>query len=115
MVRCSSSFDNIYLRSNQSQIVPLYVAVITPYIAFESLEIAPVRLAIPDVGIYERDQPGVLNTAVALAPAPLVVKAEMDVPTRYARIELRTVGDETLNTVIAAASFTRFNLTNRAY
>ncbi len=52
----------------QSQIVPRYVAVITPYVAFESLDIAPVRLAIPDVGIYERDQPGVSNTAVALAP-----------------------------------------------
>jgi hypothetical protein len=88
----------------QSRIVPRYVAVITPYIAFESIEIAPVRLAIPDVGIYERDQPGATNTAVALAPAPLVVKAEMEIPTRYARIELRTVGDETLVTAIEVLS-----------
>jgi hypothetical protein len=88
----------------QSQIVPRYVAVITPYVAFESLEIAPVRLAVPDVGVYERDIPGTLGAAVPLAPAPLVVKAEMEVPTRYARIELRTVGDETLVTAIEVLS-----------
>lgn len=44
----------------QSSLVPNYRAVITPYVAFESLEIAPVRMVVPDVGIFEREsfEPG---------------------------------------------------------
>jgi hypothetical protein len=88
----------------QPQIVPHYVAVITPYVAFESLEIAPVRMAIPDVGIYERDLPGEAKGAVAIAPAPLTRPSIMEVPTRYGRVEVRTVGDETLVTAIEVLS-----------
>ncbi|MBC8161879.1 MAG: DUF4058 family protein [Roseiflexaceae bacterium] len=89
----------------QSRIAPTYRAVITPYSAFESLEIAPVRRVVPDIGIYERDvfEPGG-GVAVAIEPAPLTMPALMEVPTEYARIEIRTVGDQVLITAIELLS-----------
>lgn len=82
-----------------------YTAVITPYVAFESLEIAPVRVAaVPDIGVIETDGPSSSGAAVVIAPPPLVVSAPMEVPTRYARLEVRTVGDEALVTAIELLS-----------
>jgi hypothetical protein len=89
----------------QAQIAPHYIAQITPYIALEQIEIAvPRRAIVPAVGVYERDAPGVAaNTAVIDAPA-LVGTAVMEVPTRYARIEIRSVNNETLITTIELLS-----------
>lgn len=88
-----------------AQLQPHYTAVITPYIAFESLEIAPVRQsAVPDVAVVETDLPATNSTTAAVAPAPLIVTAVMEVPTRYARLEIRTVGDEMLVTAIEVLS-----------
>ncbi len=71
----------------QLQLDPRYIAVITPYVAFESLEIAPVRLAaVPDIGVLETGASALASTAVAIAPAPLTISAVMEVPTRYARL-----------------------------
>jgi hypothetical protein len=42
--------------------------------------------------------------AVAIAPAPLTSTAVMEIPTRYARVEIRTVDDETLVTAIELLS-----------
>lgn len=93
----------------QAQIAPHYRAVITPYVVFESIEIAPVRAAIPDVGMFERDAPlsgggAGGSTAVASQAAPLTLPAVMEVPTEYARIELRTVRDHVLVTAIELLS-----------
>jgi hypothetical protein len=89
----------------QAQLNPHYTAVITPYVAFESLEIAPVRLAaVPDIGILERDVLDTGGAAVAIGAAPLTMPAIMEVPTRYARLEIRTVGDEVLITAIELLS-----------
>jgi len=89
----------------QLQLDPRYIAVITPYVAFESLEIAPVRLAaVPDIGVLETGASALASTAVAIAPAPLTISAVMEVPTRYARLEVRTVGDEVLVTAIELLS-----------
>lgn len=55
----------------QPALSPRYAAVITPYVTFETIELAPLRAV---------------------------------VPTRYARIEIRTVGTETLVTVIELLS-----------
>ncbi|MBC8077885.1 MAG: DUF4058 family protein [Chloroflexales bacterium] len=89
----------------QGQIVPRYIAQITPYLTFENIEIALTRRAVvPDVGIYERDATGTPSgTAVADAP-PLVGAALMEIPTRYGRIEIRARGDETLVTAIELLS-----------
>jgi hypothetical protein len=89
----------------QAQLSPRYTAVITPYVAFESLEIAPVRLAaVPDIGLLEHDATDGTGSAAAIAPAPLITTAVMEIPTRYARLEVRTVGDETLVTAIELLS-----------
>lgn len=89
----------------QAQIVPRYVAQITPYVTLEQIEIAPTRRAIvPDVGVYERgtfEQSS--GTVVADAP-PLLGTATMEIPTRYARIEIRAVNDERLVTAIELLS-----------
>jgi hypothetical protein len=89
----------------QQQIVPKYFAQITPYVALEQLSIeAPRRSLVPNVAIYERDMPhGSTLVAVAHAP-PLVGVALMEVPTRYARIEIRALSDERLVTVIEVLS-----------
>lgn len=89
----------------QARLDPRYTAAVTPYIAVESIEIAPSRRAIiPDVGILARDEPDQGGVAVAIAPAPLAVAAEMNIPTRYARIEIRTMGGDTLVTSIELLS-----------
>ena len=89
----------------QSLIVPNYRAVITPYVAFESIEIAPVRRVVPDVGIFEREtlEAGG-GVAVAHAVAPLTLPAVMEVPVEYARIEIRSVRDQVLVTAIEVLS-----------
>ena len=42
--------------------------------------------------------------AVAIMPAPLTVPVEMTLPTRYARLEIRTVDDEILVTAVEVLS-----------
>jgi hypothetical protein len=87
------------------QLQPRYTAVITPYIGFESLDITPVRLAVvPDIAVLETELPQTAGSAVAAAPAPVTVTAAMEIPTRYAGIEIRTVDDETLITAIELLS-----------
>lgn len=90
----------------QSRLIPGYRAVITPYIAFESIAIAPVRRAIPDVAIVERDVlPSSLGgTMAAVTEAPLTLPAFMTIPVEYARIEIRTVRDQVLVTAIELLS-----------
>jgi hypothetical protein len=89
----------------QARIVPNYRAVLTPYAVFESIEIAPVRAVVPDVGIIERDTALAEDSAiVAIEAAPLTIPAIMEVPTEYTRIEIRTVRDQVLVTAIELLS-----------
>jgi hypothetical protein len=89
----------------QPQLVPRYIAQITPYTALEQIEIAaPRRAIVPDIGVYEREAAGEhAATAVVDAPA-LVGAAVLEIPTRYARIEIRSINDETLVTAIELLS-----------
>jgi hypothetical protein len=89
----------------QRQIVPRYIAQITPYTTYETIEIAPLRRAvIPDVGIYERG-PADLGGVIATVDAPpLRGAAAMRIPTRYGRIEIRTRTDGSLVTAIELLS-----------
>jgi hypothetical protein len=89
----------------QMEIVPRYIARITPYIALEQIEIAPVRHAVvPDVGVYERAPLPMPAGGGAIDAAPLTGAAVMEVPTRYGRIEIRTIADDTLVTAIEVLS-----------
>jgi hypothetical protein len=89
----------------QSQIVPRYTALITPYVTFESVEITPARVAVPDVGILDSEPffPA-SGAAVAVAPAPLTLPLTVEVPTEYGRIEIRSVRDQLLVTAIELLS-----------
>ncbi|NJO82357.1 MAG: DUF4058 family protein [Blastochloris sp.] len=91
-------------RQLQRQISPRYAAVLVPYTAFETIDVTTVRAMIPDIGIVERDHPPPTATSVAIAPAPMTGLLTVDVPTRYSRIEIRTLGDETLVTAIEVLS-----------
>lgn len=88
----------------QPLLSPRYTAVIEPYVALESIAIAPTRFTIPDVGLFDRESSAPVRGATAIAPAPLTGTVTLDVPTRYGRIEIRTVGDETLVTAIELLS-----------
>lgn len=89
----------------QGHLAPHYAAVITPYVAYESLEISPVRMAaVPDVAVLERPPADAPGAAVAIAPPPITGTATMTVPTRYARLEIRTVDGDTLVTAIELLS-----------
>jgi hypothetical protein len=91
----------------QAQLSSAYRAAITPYAAFESIEIAPVRRVVPDVAIVQREalipEPGAAPGAV-VTEAPLTLPALMTVPVEYARIEIRTVRDQILVTAIELLS-----------
>ena len=89
----------------QAQLNPNYVAVITPYVLLESIEIAPSRQAfIPDIGVLRDDTPATGGVAIAIAPAPLTLPVPLDIPTRYARIEIRSVLQQKLITSIELLS-----------
>ncbi|HMQ30498.1 MAG TPA: DUF4058 family protein [Chloroflexaceae bacterium] len=89
----------------QGRLGPGYAAVITPYVTLESIEIAPVRRAIvPDVGIVESPAGDAGGVAVAIAPPPIRGRVTMTVPTRYARLEIRTVNGDELVTAIELLS-----------
>ena len=89
----------------QDKLDPRYIAVITPFVTLESIEIAPYRQGfIPDVGVLRNDAPDTSGTAVAIAAAPLTIPVFINVPTRYARIEIRSVTHETLITSIELLS-----------
>ncbi len=90
----------------QSKLTPDYRAVITPYIAFESIAVAPVRRAVPDVAVVEHAllPPSSGGTVAVMAEAPLTLPALMTVPVEYARIEIRTVRDQVLVTAIEVLS-----------
>lgn len=93
------------LRSQiQRQISPRYAAVLVPYTAFETIDITTVRAIVPDVGVIEREAEPQQQQHVAIAPAPLTGISTMDLPTRYVRIEIRTLTDEALVTAIEILS-----------
>lgn len=84
-----------------------YTAVITPYVAFESLEITPTRtgMAVPDVSVLGTRLPEEGGVAVAEVDAPPLTLTEvMEIPTTYGRVEIRTVDGETLVTAIVVLS-----------
>ena len=89
----------------QPALVPRYKAVITPYMTLESIEIAPTRRAImPDIGVLQRDEPGTGASTVAIVRPALSLPAVMEIPTRYARLEIRSVSNDTLVTAIELLS-----------
>jgi hypothetical protein len=83
-----------------------YTAIIVPHVTLETLDIAIPRLMVPDVGIVGREDSGGGGTAtlIAIVAPPLVGQLALEVPTRYSRIEIRTVAGEALVTAIELLS-----------
>lgn len=90
-------------RQLQPRLSPRYVAVIVPYTAFETIDVNLSRFLVPNIAIVERDQQSSV-TAATVAPAPVVGALEVESETRYSRLEVRTVGDETVVTAIELLS-----------
>lgn len=90
-------------RQLQPRLSPRYVAVIVPYTAFETIDVNLSRFLVPDIAIVERDQQRSV-TAATVAPAPVIGALEVEIETRYSRLEVRTVGDETVVTAIELLS-----------
>jgi hypothetical protein len=91
----------------QPQIVPRYVAVLTPYVTYEDIVIGEVSAVKPDVAVLGRPEVGAGAGAPAGIMAPLIgvsTLAEPEVPAKAQRIEVRTVGSESLVTVIEILS-----------
>lgn len=89
----------------QAQIAPGYVAQITPYVALEQVEITmPRRALVPDVGVFERESAAVTPATAVVDTPSLTGTALLEVHTRYARLEIRTVTDDTLVTAIELLS-----------
>ncbi len=86
----------------QPLLSPRYTAVLTPYVAYEAIDIATTRTVVPDIGVLEQHGETHESAAVVIAPAPLT--GLIEVATRYHRIEIRTVGEEHLVTVIELLS-----------
>ncbi len=81
-----------------------YVAALTPYVAFETIDIMPVRHIVPGVGIVAIEAPDAPHGATAIVPAPVTGIVAMELPARYANIEIRTVAGQTLVTAIEILS-----------
>jgi hypothetical protein len=88
----------------QSQLNPRYSASITPYVALESLEISPSKMAVPDVAVLEQETKPQTKGGVAVLSAPMTRTAMIEIPTRYARLEIRSVEGEKLVTAIELLS-----------
>lgn len=86
----------------QPLLSPRYAAVLTPYVAYEAVDIATTHMLVPDVGMLEQPAMPHPQSGVAIAPAPYT--GLLEVAIRYHRIEIRTVGDEQLVTVIELLS-----------
>ncbi|MCS6840326.1 MAG: DUF4058 family protein [Roseiflexus sp.] len=89
----------------QARIAPGYIAQIAPYVALEQIEIAaPRRALVPAIGVYEREPAASAVASLAVDAPTLTGLALAEIPTRYARIEIRSVVDETLVTAIELLS-----------
>jgi hypothetical protein len=85
---------------------PHYLASLTSSVAYEVVEIARHRTVQPDVSVWESspapDRPSA--TVTAIAPAPVESSIPLEVPILLYRVEIRTVAEEQLVTVIEILS-----------
>lgn len=91
----------------QPQLIPRYVAVLTPYVTYEDISIGELSAVKPDLAVLTGQARLLPEGSPAAAAAPLLgvsTIAEPEVPARSQRIEIRAVGSETLITVIEILS-----------
>ena len=91
----------------QPQLVPRYVAVLTPYVTYEDVTISIPTAIKPDVAVLQSGATVHPAAGGAAVPAPILgvtAVAEREVPARTQRIEIRAVGSQNLVTVIEILS-----------
>lgn len=91
----------------QPQLVPRYVAVLTPYVTYEDIAIGEISAIKPDVAVQLLQPDARASAGPATSAAPLLGLssiAEPEVPAKAQRIEVRQVRDEALVTVIEILS-----------
>lgn len=91
----------------QPQLIPRYVAVLTPYVTYEDIAIGMTSAVKPDVAVLVRQDPTGATSLAPATPAPLIgisTIADPEVPAKSQRIEVRAVGTEELVTVIEILS-----------
>ncbi len=88
------------------QLRPRYVAALTPKVAYDEvlLGVGKRRLVKPDVSVFETESAAPAGTATAIAPAPLIGEALVEVPIKLYTIELREVESGRLVTAIEILS-----------
>lgn len=91
----------------QPQLVPHYIAALTPYMTYEDIAIAETNAIKPDVAVLERMPLHGGDTATLTMEAPFTTATALDpmtIPIRSQRIEVRAVGTDKLVTVIEILS-----------
>jgi len=85
-----------------------YIARLNPYVVYELVEIADIRIARPDIGVYETQPPEQTTvptaTAVATITAPVTSLVALEEPVRLFSVEIREVGTMRLVTAIEILS-----------
>ena len=104
-----SDFHNNLASEIQAQlhqrIQPHYVARLTPYVAYEVVEIDQIRGVRPDVGVWQIRQAEAASVDVAtIPPAPVESLVPLEVPLRLHRVEIRSTSTQRLVTVIEMLS-----------
>jgi Protein of unknown function (DUF4058) len=95
----------------QAQLAPLirprYYADQEPRFVYDTgLDITTRHQALPDVSVLESPRPAeVVQSAVAIAPAPIEVLLTTDAPEKLNSVVIRTVEDDVLVTAIEILSF----------
>jgi hypothetical protein len=89
-----------------AQILPEFVAVLEPYVVYETVEIRGAQVAFPDLGVFESERaPGLARrAATAIPPAPVRSIVPLEAALRLHRVEIRQAGTETLVTAIEILS-----------
>jgi hypothetical protein len=101
----------------QPQLIPRYVAVLTPYVVYEDIAITETSVIKPDVAVQQRQiQEAAAMYAVATeAPFTTETALEAKVPARAQRIEVRRVGSDSLVAVIEMLSPTNKRFGTEGY
>jgi hypothetical protein len=94
------------LRAQLNRLIqPRYVARLTPYVTYETVEIGQVRGVRPDVGVWQHRQSDESPTGVAtIPPAPVESAVPLEIPLRLHSVEVRTTAAQQLVTVIEILS-----------
>jgi hypothetical protein len=83
---------------------PRYIAALVPNGTYDEVTIEERRLAKPDVSVFEVASTPLQGEAVAIAPAPLIGQAPLEIPLKLHSVELREVETGRLVTAIEILS-----------